>query len=120
MQPSATPQGHPVILLSFFDGIGTAAYVLKELGFRLQLFLAWEIDPDCIKVVESHHPEAQNRGDFTADNARQICDAIRAADPEQKTVVLFTGGPPCPDFSPIKGDEGLGRQGAEGKKFDEM
>ena len=46
-----------VILLSFFDGMGTAAQAPKELGVAIFLYLSWEIDEDCIQLVSKHHPE---------------------------------------------------------------
>ena len=109
-----------VILLSFFDGIGTAALALQQLGYKIILYWAWEDNADCCTILARHHPQATIRGDFRKETASNILEAIRQVDPAQKAIVLFTGGPPCPDYTRIKGDDALGRQGDEGRKFDEM
>ena len=57
-----------------------------------------------------------SRGDFLADDPRQIAQTILEADPEHECLILATAGPPCPDFSVIN-DSGQGRHGPEGSKF---
>ena len=54
---SVQPQGSNVILLSCFDGIGTSAFVLSSLVGKLFMFVAWEIDPECVLVVKKHFPD---------------------------------------------------------------
>jgi hypothetical protein len=66
----------PVILLSLFDGIGTAAHILNNMGARTLLYLAWEIDPACISVTAKHHRNVEQRGDFLKDNSHQIAEKI--------------------------------------------
>ena len=43
-----------------------------------------------------------------------VAAATKAAD---DLVILVTAGPPCPDFSRIKGSTSKGRTGPEGEKF---
>eukprot|EP00438_Fugacium_kawagutii_P013219 Skav207295 [mRNA] locus=scaffold1463:95266:97118:- [translate_table: standard] len=108
--------GKDIILLSCFHGIGTAAWVLKELYGPLALFVAWEIDPECLLVTKHHHPEVHARGDFNTENIDELVKLVLEADPECEKIVILTGAPPCPDFSVIRPDA-PGRSGQEGQKF---
>ena len=115
----AVPHLHliPIILLSIFDGIGTAAHIANNLGLRLLLYLAWEIDPACITVSKLHHPSVEHRGDFMEDTLGDFKNKISKADPDGKAIIVIVMAPPCPDFSPVKGTEAPGRKGT-GQKFD--
>ena len=107
-----------VVLLSFFDGIGTAALALQQLQVGVLLFLAWEIDATCCEVTTRHFPHVQHMGDFLGTPAKQVAAAVQAvtsANPGSR--ILITGGPPCPDYSPIKGDEAAGMAGQTGVLF---
>eukprot|EP00438_Fugacium_kawagutii_P034924 Skav206385 [mRNA] locus=scaffold834:525350:529905:- [translate_table: standard] len=99
-----------------FDGIGTAAWVLKELGGQLALHLSWEIDEECILVLNQHHREVQHRGDFTQDDPAAIAELIKTTDPNRTMLVFIASAPPCPDFSIIK-EDAPGAAGPEGQKF---
>ena len=112
----ASPTPKPVVLLSFFDGIGTAAHIVENLCGQPRLAYAWEIDDDCIKVTRQHFPWLQHRGALEDDDFRAVAQDIEAADPHGECRILFTGGPPCHDFSVVKGLKD-GRSGAEGSKF---
>eukprot|EP00435_Cladocopium_sp_Y103_P018282 s257_g4.t1 len=91
-----------VILLSFFDGIGSAALILQELVAGISLYLSWEIDPECIEVLKLRHPQAHHRGDFLEGDPHMVADIIRQHDPEGTMIVLIVSAPPCPDFSGSK------------------
>ena len=108
-----------VILLSFFDGIATAAHVLRELQVDVPLFMAWETDPDCHQVAATHFPDIWARGDIERDDLRDVYQEILKIDPEHKALVLITGGAPCLDYTPIK-DAPRGRNGKTGRYFDLM
>ena len=108
-----------VILLSCFDGIATAATCIAQLPVKILAFFAWEIDPHCCKITSYWHPVVQHRGDFTKDNIEDLCDLITAADPKKRAILLSSAGPPCPDFSRIRGESAPGRKGVEGAKFDQ-
>lgn len=93
-----------VILLSCFDGIGSAALILKGLVADISLHIAWEVDSDCLEVLKARHPEAVIRGDFLKDDPAEVARAIHRHDPEGTKLVLFASAPPCPDFSRIRDD----------------
>ena len=107
------------ILLSFFDGVGSAALVLNSLCSKTRKTwraIAWEIDSDLVKLVQEHFPDVMHRGDVDADNAEDILKAMSAIDPSNKAHIIITGGPPCKDNSRIR--EGPpGKNGPEGSKF---
>eukprot|EP00435_Cladocopium_sp_Y103_P013637 s2457_g3.t1 len=105
-----------VILLSCFDGIGSAAHIVQELTQGISLHVAWETDPECIAVTNRHFPETQHRGDFMSDDPKSVAKLIIDHDPQGLKLVLFVSAPPCPDFSRIK-DEPPGSSGTEGQKF---
>ena len=127
-----------VILLSFFDGIASAAKALQDLNVGLLLFMAWETCKECQAVATAHFPDVWHRDDFRADNPQAVAGLVYKAMQDSNirptkrrrhdqgtssrypVPVLLTGGPPCWDFSIIKGDAAKGRHGEEGKKFDEM
>eukprot|EP00438_Fugacium_kawagutii_P029339 Skav210188 [mRNA] locus=scaffold2101:315256:320021:- [translate_table: standard] len=108
--------GKDIILMSCFDGIGTSALVLKDLYGPLALFVAWEIDPECILVTQRHHPEVHARGDFDDENIEELIKLVLQVDPDCEKIIILTGAPPCPDFSVIRPDA-PGRSGHEGQKF---
>ena len=105
-----------VILLSCFDGIGTAALALDGLVDSVDLYIAWEIDDDCVAVLREKHPTAMSRGNFLRDDPKEVAEIVRRHDPAGEMLVLFASAPPCPDFSRIKTDP-LGSSGEEGQKF---
>ena len=88
-----------VILLSFFDGIATAAYILRELQADTIMFMAWEDDRECIDVAFKHFPDMWARGKLEHDDMSDILKAIHDIDPDGKAMVLVTGGAPCWDYS---------------------
>jgi len=84
-----------VILLSCFDGIGSAALILKGLVADISLHIAWEVDSDCLEVLKARHPEAVIRGDFLKDDPAEVARALHRHDPEGTKLVLFASAPPC-------------------------
>ena len=114
------PQRQKWFLLSFFDGIGCARCALEPLiqHWNLEIrFLAWEVDEVCCRITTAHYPDMIHRGNIFTDNMDDISKYIHDADPAAEWGVLICAGPPCPDFSRIKGDSGAGREGPEGRKF---
>ena len=58
-----------VILLSFFDGVGSAALALRSLDVRLRATLEWEIDQTATAVsTQACRCLRMKRGDLTADD----------------------------------------------------
>lgn len=106
----------PVILLSVFDGMGSAALILKDMGCRVSLYLFWEVDPACVALLQHHFPEVHVRGDFLRDDPKDVAAKIAQHDPSCTMVVLIIGAPPCPDFSQIH-ECPPGPKGVEGQQF---
>ena len=109
------PPGQGIIVLSAFDGVGAAPWLVsKEFGEPL-LALAWETDPICADLSARHMPWLQHRGDITRDSAGDVARVVRRADPEAKAIVLWAASPPCQDFSRVA--EGRGHDGDRGGLF---
>ena len=106
------------ILCSCFDGTGTAALILSILCIPVLAYVSWEIDKRCNELTSTLFPRVQHRGDFTKDNIDDLLQFLDAIDPEQTAEDIFCAGPPCPDFSQIRGSNAPGRKGTEGQKFD--
>ena len=81
----------------------------------LMAYIAWEIEADCCRLTTNAHG-AQHRGDFTKDDLGALTDTITQLDPQAQAIIVFSAGPPCPDYSRIT--EGPGREGTEGIKFE--
>ena len=109
-------------LLSFFDGISCSRLAMDNLQRQHNLHIhhmAWETDPTCIQISHHHYPDMEHRGNIVRDNPQAVADRMQFLDPDQSWSIAITAGPPCPDFSRVKGSQGEGRDGAEGKKFDD-
>ncbi|XP_077464604.1 DNA (cytosine-5)-methyltransferase 3C-like [Stigmatopora argus] len=97
----------PIRVLSLFDGIATGYHVLKELGFKIQRYIASEICEDSISVgVINHDGKIIHVGD-TRCITKELVEAWGPFD-------LLIGGSPCNDLSivnPIRKGlyEGSGR-----------
>ena len=57
------PKDEKIILLSMYDGIGTAYQVLKELGFTNVECHAYEIDEKAMAIAMYNHPDTIQHGD---------------------------------------------------------
>ena len=106
---------HPPLLVN--DGIGTAAHALHTLGARVVHHVAWEIDRECRAFLTHNWPQANLRGSFYDDAFEMILNQVtvglaKAATAEgpEPALVLATAGPPCPDFSRIRGAGATGRR----------
>eukprot|EP00438_Fugacium_kawagutii_P003272 Skav211047 [mRNA] locus=scaffold1351:69:4364:- [translate_table: standard] len=108
-----------LILLSFFDGMGAAPLAVQLLVGTPLLAMAWETDPECIKVTTARLPHLQHRGDVLREDFSSVVRDIKKVDPQGTRTILITGGPPCPDFSKIT-DKTEGRHHSEGSKFVEL
>ena len=105
-----------LILLSFFDGIGTSPFIIQAMVGTPRLALAWEIDEDCLKVSQVQAPFLVQRGDILTEHMQSVAQCIKDSDPDGECFVLITAGPPCPDFSTIT-NKADGRFHSEGSKF---
>ncbi|XP_046726063.1 uncharacterized protein LOC124399272 isoform X2 [Silurus meridionalis] len=82
----------PIRVLSLFDGIGTGYLVLKDLGFKVEKYVASEIDDESITVSTVNH----NGKIIQVDDVRVITKAhIEKWGPFD----LLIGGSPCNDLS---------------------
>ena len=108
-----------VVLLSFFDGLGTACLICDEYckgqGLRWKCS-SCEIDGNLVKLIAQHFPDVVARGDFEKASATSLHDLVQTLDPGGKATVVVAAGPPCHDFSRIRSDA-PGHDGPEGSKF---
>lgn len=88
-------------VLSLFDGISCGLVALKNLGYQIDAYYAYEIDSNAIKVSANNHPEIIRCGDVLAADFSQY-----------EGIDLLLGGSPCQDLSISK----AGREGLKGSK----
>ncbi|XP_076840262.1 uncharacterized protein LOC143485023 isoform X2 [Brachyhypopomus gauderio] len=82
----------PIRVLSLFDGIGTGYLVLKDLGFKVEKYVASEIDEESITVsVVNHDGKITPVGDVRRITKKHI--------EEWGPFDLLIGGSPCNDLS---------------------
>ncbi|XP_034029359.1 uncharacterized protein LOC117513134 [Thalassophryne amazonica] len=85
-------QRKPLRVLSLFDGIATGYLVLKDLGFKVEKYVASEVDEDSIAVAAVNHDAKI----VHVDDARFITkEQIEKWGPFD----LLIGGSPCNDLS---------------------
>ncbi|KAJ8412274.1 hypothetical protein AAFF_G00145410 [Aldrovandia affinis] len=85
-------QRRPIKVLSLFDGIATGYLVLKDLGFRVDLYMASEVCEDSISVgVVRHEGKIQYVHDVRNITRKDIAD--------WGPFDLVIGGSPCNDLS---------------------
>ncbi|PIK38215.1 putative DNA (cytosine-5)-methyltransferase 3B isoform X8 [Apostichopus japonicus] len=90
--PKPLSQRKPIRVLSLFDGIGTGMFVLRELGFVVDVYVASEINSDAIKVSSVRQKGTITHvGDIRGITAKQL----RELGPFD----LLIGGSPCNDLS---------------------
>ena len=109
-------QGKPVVVLSFFDGIGTIHEVLRQLDIQPAGAYSWEVNEQCLAVLRARHPHLYHRGDINQTKANILGKEIRRWH-DNKHLILIAAGPPCPDYSRIRPDA-AGREGEQGQLFD--
>ena len=107
--------------------IGTAAHALHTLGARVVHHVTWEMNRECRAVLTHNWPQANLRGSFYDDAFDVVLNQVTVglakaatAGGSEPALVLATAGPPCPDFSRIRGAGATGRSGAEGRKIDDF
>ncbi|KAG7477909.1 hypothetical protein MATL_G00074510 [Megalops atlanticus] len=85
-------QRRPIRVLSLFDGIATGYLVLRDLGFRVELYIASEVCEDSISVgVVRHQGKIQYVHDVRNITRKNIAD--------WGPFDLVIGGSPCNDLS---------------------
>ena len=105
-----------LIVLSFFDGMGSGAYALQQLGIRIRALFTWEVDTPSNRVSKSVFKGLRfERGDIAQDDAATVAGMLRDMDADGVSPLLVLAGPPCPDYSRVA--HGLGRSGPTGQLF---
>ena len=88
-------------VLSLFDGISCGMVALERAGIPVERYVAYEIEPNAIRISQKNYPQIEHCGDVTTADFTQYrgFDAIFA-------------GFPCQDLSINKAN----RQGLKGKR----
>lgn len=88
-------------VLSLFDGISCANYVLDKLGFDIEVYYSSEIDKHAITISEANFPNQIRLGDVTKWREWNI---------DFSEIDLILAGSPCQSFSVAGKREGFNGQ----------
>ena len=88
-------------VLSLFDGISCGRLALERAGIPVERYVAYEIEPNAIKVSKANWDDIEHYGDVTVADFSQY-----------KGFDVIIGGFPCQDLSINKKD----REGLDGKR----
>lgn len=91
-------------VLSLFDGISCGMVALERAGIPVERYVAYEIEPNAIKISKKNYPNIEHSGDVTTADFTQY-----------QGFDLLIGGSPCQDLSNYKYDRGEVK-GLEGSK----
>ena len=91
-------------VLSLFDGISCGMVALERAGIPVKRYVAYEIEPNAIKISKKNYPQIEHCGDVTTADFSQYSGFD-----------LLIGGSPCQDLSNYKYDRG-DVKGLEGSK----
>lgn len=75
-------------VLSLFDGISCGMVALERAGIPVERYVAYEIDPNAIKISRKNYPKIEHCGDVTRADFRQY-----------EGFDLLMGGSPCQSLS---------------------
>ena len=75
-------------VVSVFDGISCGMVALERAGIPVERYVAYEIEPNAIKISEKNYPSIEQRGDVFAADFN-----------EYKGFDLLIGGSPCTHWS---------------------
>ena len=75
-------------VLSLFDGISCGMVALERAGIQVAKYVAYEIEPNAIKISKKNYPQIEHCGDVTTADFTQY-----------KGFDLLIGGSPCTNFS---------------------
>jgi DNA (cytosine-5)-methyltransferase 3A len=92
-------------VLSLFDGISCGMVALERAGVPVDRYVAYEIEPNAIKISKKNYPEIEHCGDVTLADFTQY-----------KGFDLLIGGSPCQDLS-IANQKGKGLYGERSGLF---
>jgi DNA (cytosine-5)-methyltransferase 3A len=88
-------------VLSLFDGISCGMVALERAGIPVERYVAYEIEPNAIKISKKNYPQIEHCGDVTTADFSQYSGFD-----------LILAGFPCQDLSINKAN----RQGLNGKR----
>lgn len=91
----------PLKVLSLFDGISCGRLALERAGIPVERYVAYEIEPNAIKISRKNWPDIEHCGDVTKADFTQYRDFD-----------LLIGGSPCQSLSIVKSQT---RQNLKGK-----
>lgn len=78
-------------VLSLFDGISCGMIALERAGINVDRYVAYEIEPNAIKISRKNYPQIEQCGDVTTADFSQY-----------KGFDLLMGGSPCTNWSCAK------------------
>lgn len=88
-------------VLSLFDGISCGMVAFERAGIPIERYVAYEIEPNAIKISKKNYPQIEHRGDVTTADFTQY-----------KGFDLLIGGSPCQSLSIVQSQT---RQHLDGK-----
>ena len=80
-------------VLSLFDGISCGMVALERAGIPVERYVAYEIEPNAIKISQKNYPQIERCGDVTTADFTQF-----------QGFDLLMGGSPCQSLSITRGD----------------
>lgn len=92
-------------VISLFDGISCGAVALERAGIPVERYVAYEIEPNAIKISQKNYPQIEQCGDVTKADFTQY-----------QGFDLLIGGSPCQDLSVYKTSSVEGWRGLDGDK----
>lgn len=78
-------------VLSLFDGISCGRVALERAGIPVERYVAYEIEPNAIKISEKNYPQIEHCGDVTTADFTQY-----------QGFDLLIGGSPCQSLSIVQ------------------
>lgn len=94
-------------VLSLFDGISCGMVALERVGIPVERYVAYEIEPNAIKISKKNYPQIEQCGNVTTADFTQY-----------KGFDLVIGGSPCQNMSSLGDRKGL--KGDKSKLFYEF
>lgn len=92
-------------VLSLFDGISCGMVALERAKIPVERYVAYEIEPNAIKISKKNYPQIEHMGDVTKADFSQYAGFD-----------LLIGGSPCQDLSVYKTSSAEGWKGLDGSK----
>lgn len=93
-------------VLSLFDGISCGMVALERAGFKVERYVAYEIDKYAVAVSKKNYPQIEHEG-----------DVFKGDFTEYKGFDLLIGGSPCTYWSIAKNNRETTPDGIGGQMF---